>query len=140
MRRLICVACLAGAFACSSSSSSTGPVNVSVPGTWTLQTINGASLPATLVESSTSFSEAVSRATLTTTANTGAVIESGLFTEVITATILGMNDTFQETGTWVANGGSITFTNQTNSHVYQGSISGNTLTKIENGYTEVYSR
>ncbi len=116
--------------------------NVAVPGAWTLQSINGTVLPAPLQESQAGPVETVVSSTLVTApaAIPTSGSASGTFTEVITATIAGMTQTFSETGTWVANGGALTFNDQTNAQRYTGSVTSNTLTKNENGFAEVYAR
>jgi hypothetical protein len=41
---------------------------------------------------------------------------------------------------WSATNGSITFDDQTDGVVYQGSVTGNALTEIVNGFAQVYAR
>jgi len=121
---------------CGGSDSSVGP-NASVGGTWNLRSINGTPLPANFVDQGTTLT--ITSSTLTMSGST-----SGAYNEVIAYRAVSggqtVTGTQTEVGTWSANGGSITFNDQTDRTTYQGSVSGNTLTEIVNGFTQVYSR
>lgn len=129
MRKLICL--LAMLAACSGDS--TGPSN-RVDGTWDLQAING-TLPYVIVSGTT------------TTSYTGSVLviaTNGTYNEILnyrqTSGSITTNGTITELGTWTATNGAITFVVAGNTGTYQGSVSGNTLTEIGAGITQVYRR
>ncbi len=123
-------------------SSSTNLASGSTTVVFTLVSIDAVVLPATLQESPQSPVETVLASTLVTTPGIPFLGSgSGTFTEVVIATVLGAPTTYTERGTWVANGGSVTFDDQTNSQVYPGSISANNmLTRIQNGFAELFLR
>lgn len=123
MRRII-VCLLAAALACRGDSG-TNPASASIAGTYTLQTVNGAALPATLAQAGTSRTEVMSN-TLTMTANATytAVVA---FRTTLDATVTTAQ--FTESGTWSAEAGSITF-RTSDGIVYHGALNGLTLTEI----------
>lgn len=114
---------------------STAP-KTTVAGTWSLQSINGASLPASFPPSNGS--------TITVTASTLNMVANGTYNEVISLRIVTgaatTTTTVSEVGTWTENNGSVFFSDQTDKTTYQGSVTGNTLTEIVDGFTQVYAR
>ena len=52
----------------------------------------------------------------------------------------GTSASSTENGTYSNNNGAVTFNDQTDGFVYQGSLSGSVLTEIVAGLTEVYQR
>lgn len=135
MKRMLALFSLLALAACGSDAT-TGPAGGSVSGTWNLRTINGSALPVVL--QTTSGNVTVISSVLTLNPSGGAYNEVTSLSAISGATTVTGTQT--EVGTWFANGGAITFNDQTDQVVYQGSVSGNTLTEIVNGFTEVYSR
>ncbi|SRR5690349_21488204 len=125
------VALLVAAGACGSDS--TSPF-AGASGSWSLQTINGGALPVILG----SGSQAV-----TVLASTLTISDNGNYNEVVTLRPAGTtsNTTFTEVGTWTFTNGTITFNDQTDGIIYQGVVSGNTLTENNQGqFVSVYAR
>jgi len=101
-----------------------------------MQTFNGTKLPYTISSGDT---------TLTITDDVLAIQSNGSYSDMtsFTATIAGnaQSASSTEVGTWTASGGTVTFDDQTDGGVtYQGSVTGNTLTEMVNGTTQVYQR
>lgn len=130
-RFLLCLAVLMLA-ACGGDSTSP---TTRVSGTWHLRSINGTSLPYTFPPDNGT--------TATVTGSTLTLSDNGSYNEVVSLRLVSANATnnatVTEVGTWTANGGAITFNDNTDQATYQGSVSGNTLTEIVGGFTEVYS-
>lgn len=129
-------ACLALLIGACGESDSTSPNQVTVTGTWTMQTFNGTKLPYAISSGDT---------TVTITNDVLAIQSNGSYSDMtsFTATIAGNTQSASSTevGTWTASGGTVTFDDQTDGGVtYQGSVTGNTLTEMVNGTTQVYQR
>ena len=117
-------------------SDSTSPSQVTVTGTWAMQTFNGSTLPYAISSGDT---------TLTITADVLTIQSNGSYSDMtsFTATIAGSTQSASSTevGTWTSSGGTVTFDDQTDGGVtYQGSVTGNTLTEMVSGTTQVYQR
>ena len=97
----------------------------SLEGTYSLRSINGAALPYRFPTG------------LQLTSETLTLRSDGLYND-----IGRYNDgsTTTEVGFYTAANNAITFNDQTDNFVYQGSISGNVLTQITNGFTAVYQK
>jgi|SRR5689334_16512840 hypothetical protein len=121
MRRLVMLA-LAGTLA-ACSTDSTGP-NGSVTGTYTLRTIDGQFLPYT-------FSSG-----LRLTSDQITLMTDGTYEDV---SRYSDGSSFVDEGDYTSYNGAVTFYSTTG-QTYQGSISGNVLTQIINGYTQVFQR
>jgi hypothetical protein len=113
---------LAGTLA-ACSVDSTGP-NGSVAGTYDLRTINGQSLPYT-------FSSG-----LRLTSDQLTLFRDGTYEDV---SRYSDGTSFVDDGDYTNYNGSLTFYS-TSGQVYQGSVSGDILTQILNGYTQVFER
>jgi hypothetical protein len=131
LTRYSALSLLAAGLACSDS---TGP-NHSPVGTWRLQSING-QLPFSLNTGTTVIS--ILGGALAMSAN-GSYNEMDSFTEAgsgggsASGSIVGF-------GTYLVANGAVTFTDANDGVAFQGLVTGNTLTKIVNGMTEVYAR
>lgn len=121
MRRLVMLA-LAGTLA-ACSTDSTGP-NGSVTGTYTLRTIDGQQLPYT-------FSSG-----LRLTSDQIILRSDGSYEDV---SLYSDGSSYVDEGDYTSYNGAITFYSTTGD-TYQGSVSGNVLTQILNGYTQVFQR
>ena len=121
MRRLVMLA-LAGTLA-ACSTDSTGP-NGSVTGTYTLRTIDGQQLPYT-------FSSG-----LRLTSDQIVLRTDGSYEDV---SLYSDGSSYVDEGDYTSYNGAITFYSTTGD-TYQGSVSGNVLTQILNGYTQVFQR
>jgi hypothetical protein len=121
MRRLVMLA-LAGTLA-ACSTDSTGP-NGSVAGTYTLRTIDGQQLPYT-------FSSG-----LRLTSDQIVLRTDGSYEDV---SLYSDGSSYVDEGDYTSYNGAITFYSTTGD-TYQGSVSGNVLTQIINGYTQVFQR
>jgi hypothetical protein len=124
VRRLIPIVTLAAAFAAGCSNSSTSPSG-SIVGTYTLQTINGSTLPYTV-----SSTRAISSEQLSLN-NDGTYNDVSRYTD---------GSSFTEVGYYTQYNNAITFNDQTDNLTYQGSVSGNVLTEISNGFTAAYQK
>ena len=107
-----------------SASDATSP-SATIEGSYALRSVNGSSLPY-------SFANGVllMRETLTLSTN-GSYTDVGNYNDGSTTT---------EVGFYTAANGAVTFHDQTDNVVYQGSISGNVLTEITSGFTAVYQK
>jgi hypothetical protein len=128
------VGLLVVAIACGGDAS-TGPSG-DVSGTYDLKTINGMPLPFVFPPSGGT--------TTTITSSVLVLAGNGTYSEqigvkAVTGTTTSTS-TITELGTWTAFNGAITFTDHTDNVTYHGSVSGSTLTEINNGYTSVYQR
>jgi hypothetical protein len=121
MRRLVMLA-LAGTLA-ACSTDSTGP-NGSVTGTYTLRTIDGQPLPYTFSSGLRLTSDQITLRT------------DGSYEDV---SRYSDGTSFIDDGDYTSYNGAVTFYS-TSGETYQGSISGNVLTQILNGYTQVFQR
>lgn len=121
MRRLVMLA-LAGTLA-ACSTDSTGP-NGSVTGTYTLRTIDGQPLPYTFSSGLRLTSDQITLRT------------DGSYEDV---SRYSDGTSFVDDGDYTSYNGAVTFYS-TSGDTYQGSISGNVLTQILNGYTQVFQR
>jgi hypothetical protein len=123
MRRLVlfALASTLGLAACSADS--TGP-NGSVAGTYSLQRINGQTLPYT-------FSSGLRLTSDQLTMN-----RDGTYEDV---SRYSDGSSFVDDGDYTNYNGSITFYSTTG-QTYQGSVSGDVLTQVLNGYTQVFQR
>jgi hypothetical protein len=120
MKRLAIAALAIGLAACNSDS--TGP-SVSVSGSYTLKTVNGANLPFTFNDGSTMVADNLNLAT------------DGSYSEVehdLDGRI------FNGFGFYTNNNGSIHFVDQTDQITFDGSLSGSVLTVISGSLTEVF--
>jgi hypothetical protein len=123
MRRLVLFA-LAGTLALAAcSTDSTGP-NGSVAGTYSLQRINGQTLPYT-------FSSGLRLTSDQLTMN-----RDGTYEDV---SRYSDGSSFVDDGDYTNYNGAITFYSTTG-QTYQGSVSGDVLTQVLNGYTQVFQR
>lgn len=122
MRRLAMLA-LAGTLAASACTDSTGP-NGSVAGTYSLRTINGQTLPYT-------FSGG-----LQLTSDQLTLYSDGTYEDV---SRYSDGSSYVDDGDYSNYNGALTFYS-TRGGQYQGSISGDVLTQILNGYTQVFRR
>jgi hypothetical protein len=123
MRR-ITMGLLVLAVAACTVTDSTSPT-VSIAGTYTLRTINGDALPYSFTSS------------LALTSDVLMMTADGAYTDIAT---YNNGTTTTERGTYSNNNGAITFNDQTDSVVYQGSLSGSVLTEISGSYTEVFQK
>ena len=121
MRRLVMLALAGSLAACSTDS--TGP-NGSVTGTYTLRTIDGQQLPYT-------FSSG-----LRLTSDQIILRSDGSYEDV---SLYSDGSSYVDEGDYTSYNGAITFYSTTGD-TYQGSVSGNVLTQILNGYTQVFQR
>lgn len=121
MRRLVMFA-LAGTLA-ACSVDSTGP-NGSVAGTYDLRTVNGQTLPYT-------FSNG-----LRLTSDQLTLFRDGTYEDV---SRYSDGSSFVDDGDYTNYNGALTFYS-TSGDIYQGSVSGDVLTQILNGYTQVFQR
>jgi len=134
MRRLL-VLLVPFALACGGDSS-TAPMTVSVAGTWDLQTINGTGLPYVVAQSGSNKVELLS--------DVVTAVSSGSYTEImqVRSTVNGVVSTQSQSdaGSFLLNGTAVQFQSNTSFSSNTGSISGNTFTLAENGFSYVYKR
>jgi hypothetical protein len=97
----------------------------SINGTYQLHTINGSNLPFTFSNGITLTSDV-----LTLSAD-GSYTDVARFSDGRTST---------DQGFYTNLNGAISFTSQTASFSFQGSLSGEVLTELLNGYTQVYQK
>jgi hypothetical protein len=130
MRRLILAMGTLALFACGDS---TGVVQ-NLNGSYSLQTINGQSLPFTFFQSATLRQEIT--ADVFTASN-------GQFTEVTserdTQNGTVSNFTTSDSGTYTVNGTAVTFTFFSDGSTGSGTISGNTFTLVATGFSLVFT-
>lgn len=129
MRRLattsrIAIAAFAIALAGCTSTDSTAP-SVSVPGIYTMRTVNGGSLPYPVT------------ATLSLNSDVLTLFNDGTFSNSA-QTSDGAVSVLQ--GTYTSINGSITFVSSTDGTTFAGSLSGSVLTVIVGTLTETFSR
>lgn len=123
MRR-IAVLMLVLAMAACSDNNATAP-SAAITGTYTLRTVNGSPLPVTFSDGSVLTSDQVS------------LFADGTFTDNAK---FSDGSASTEQGFWSAVNGSITFQDANSNFTFQGSVSGNVLTEISNGITEVFEK
>jgi heat shock protein HslJ len=117
------------------SDSSTAPTQASVAGTWNLSTINGSPLPFTLQAANPKIEYlneqliVSASGTFTQTANARFTINGAVTTQAIA-----------DAGTYVLNGTAVTFRFNSDGSSGTGTVSGNTLTVAEAGFSEVYTK
>jgi len=121
MRRLVMLALASTLAGCSIDS--TGPYG-SVAGDYSLRTINGQTLPYTFSGGLQLLSEDLT------------LYRDGSYEDI---SYYSDGSTFVDDGDYDNYNGSITFYSSRGS-TYQGSVSGNTLTQLLNGYTQVFRR
>ncbi len=135
-RHLLPVVLLVVATGCGGSSAPTTPTPASVAGTWNLQTINGQSLPFVIAQTGTNQEEIASDQLL--------VGSGGTFTEttVVKLTVNGQvsEETLGDAGSYSLNGTAVTFVFASDGSSGTGTLTGNTLTVAEGGYSEVYKK
>lgn len=126
-------ALLAVAIACSDS---TGPTKASVAGTWTLQSINGVTLPVVIDQSLTSKLEI--------TGDVLTVSSSGSFTQAtsfrLTQNNVVQTQTIPDAGSYVLSGSTVTFQFQSDGSTGTGTLNGNTMTVTAGGSTYIYMK
>lgn len=114
----------------------TAPTTTSVAGTWTLQSINGTSLPYVIAQTGADKIEI--------TSDVVTAVATGSFTQITTirTTVSGQISTqsVADAGTWTLNGTAVTFQFNSDGSVGTGSISGNTLTVTESGFAYIYKK
>jgi hypothetical protein len=133
MRRFLVLA-LALSFGCGSDSS-TGPSAASITGSWSLQTINGASLPYTYAQQGTNKAEVLS--------DVATADAHGAYTELTTIRITvngtATTQSVSDAGTYTLNGTALVLTSNDGSSV-TGSVNGNTFTLAVDGFAYVYRK
>lgn len=145
MRRLFAVAAVVVLAACGTTrdaSSTSGPTQASVAGTYTLKTVNGNPLPFVTQQ------DANVTAKMTSAQFTFASGGTWTQTQHYQTTINGTtsSDTFDESGTFTVSGTTVTLkiTSAANGGPQTFSMTsdeaGNTLTLTESGYTFVYAK
>ena len=116
---------------------STGP-SASAVGTWSLQTINGSSLPLTVAFLASPLYR------LEVVSDTYVVSANGTYTEAYTSretngsTITTQTDT--DNGTWTQNNNAITLTDSDDGSVVTATISGDIITANLSGVVFIYER
>lgn len=117
-------------------SDSTGPDANAHVGTYTLVTVNGSPLPFVVVQVLNDKIE-VTKGSVTLNAD-------GTYSDRVTlrATEGGSTTTEEEasTGTYAMNGTSVSFIETSSGETYSGSLSGDDLTVIVEGFTAVYNK
>lgn len=136
MRSLLLACCVALAVACGGSDS-TSPGAVSVVGAYQLKTVNGASLPALISQTSSGKVEVLDDLFTLNADHT--------YSEVGHLRGTSSNGTVttspeSDVGTYSSANGSVLFTSTAGSGTTNASVNGNTLTIIESGFTLVYSK
>ena len=125
MRRITALLALGLALTTACGMSDATSPSGSLQGTYALRSINGAALPYRFANGLQLTSE-----TLTLNGD-GSYNAIGRYSDGSTTT---------EVGYYTAANNAITFNDQTDNFVYQGSISGNVLTQITGGFTAVYQK
>ena len=134
MRRLFILATLALA-ACGSDS--TSPTSVNVVGTYQLKTVNGGGLPAVLQQTSAGKVEVLDDMVTLNADHTYS--ETGHLRGTLSdGTVTTSPST--DVGTYSSTNGAVQFTSTAGAGTTNASVSGNTLTIIESGFTLVYSK
>jgi hypothetical protein len=133
LRRLLPLVALAVAVACGSDS--TTQPTASLAGTWTLQSINGGPLPATVTQTATDKLEVLSDV-VNVSAN-GTYTETLQFRETLNG--VSTTSTSTDAGTYTVNGTSVTLNSQ-QIGIIPAALSNNntTLTLTETGFVWVF--
>lgn len=133
MRKLFAVLALALAAACGSDSATN--VQASIAGTYSLRTINGTPMPFILAQTGANKTEVTDDAI--TLNNGGTWTESGHYRT--TTNGVATTSSVVDAGTYTLNGTAITLTSA-NTGVASGTVSGSTLTVVDQGLSAVYSK
>jgi len=138
MRRLLSLALVFAALACGSDNDdSTAPTQASVAGTWTLQTVNGSSLPFTLA----SAPAKIELLSYVVNVSANGTWTSSQQTRTTIGTQAPVTATTTDGGTYTLSGNSVAITSSTSGSVAQaGTISGNTLTLTSSGFIFVFKK
>ncbi len=140
MRRFLTVmtVVLAGGLltACGDDGDSMGTGGTSIFGTYALQTIDGTSLPFVLIQIGNDKIEVSAGSVRLNSDNTYSISISLRLTTAGTVT----TETDTGAGTFTASGSTIQFSPGDGSNAFTGSISGNTLTIIDEGDTFVFGK
>lgn len=134
MRVVIVGTFLVAAIACGSDKSSVAPVPVSMAGTWSLQTINGATLPIVLATSPAKF-ELLS--------DVFVVAASGGFVETSITRTTGSSvttDTSKDAGTYTISGNDVFLRWTSDGSTATVTVSGNTFTARAGSTNYIYTR
>jgi hypothetical protein len=134
MRRLIALALALTVVACGSDDS-TAPSNSSIAGTWSLQTINGSPLPFTLAPAPTKIEILSATAII----NSNGTWTSSSQTRTTLGTQAPTTTTETDNGTYTISGSTIAL-RSSDGTVESGTISGNTFTQVESGFTFVFKK
>jgi Lipocalin-like domain len=136
MRRITAIALLAMSSAVAGcGGDSTAPTPASLAGTWNLSTINGSALPFTLQAANPKIEYlneqiiASANGTFTQTANARFTNAGVVSTQPIT-----------DSGTWVLSGTAISFQFASDGSTGTGTLSGNTFTVAQSGFSFVYTK
>jgi hypothetical protein len=137
MRRLLALALLIATASCSSDSS-TNPTPDSLAGTWNLSTVNGLALPFLLLPGDPQASipkvELLNDQIIASSAGTFTETGNARFTDAS-----GVQDVpFTDSGTWTISGTAVTFRFTSDGSSGTGTLSGNTFTIGETGFSSVY--
>jgi len=133
MRRFLAVIALVALSACGSDSS-TG-ISGSIAGTYNLTSVNGSGLPFTLQASNPKI-EILSDQLIINTG--GTFTENGNFR--ITNGTSVTTQSLPDAGTYIQNGTAVSFVFQSDGSTGTGTISGNTLTVAQSGFSSVYTK
>jgi hypothetical protein len=137
MRRVLALLILlaaASGIACGGDSG-TNPTQASLAGTWNLSTINGSPLPFTVQAASPKI-EVLNDQII--------AAAGGTFTETgnYRFTNAGVVSTqpFTDAGTWTLNGTAVSFHFNSDGSTGTGTVSGNTFTVAQSGFSSVYTK
>lgn len=133
MRRLIALLALSAVAACGSDNS-TNPI--SFAGTWNLTTVNGSPLPVT-VQASNPKIEVLSDQITATAAGTFTETFNNRFTST-TGEVTTQPGT--DSGTWTVSGTTVTLHFSSDGTTFTATISGNTFTAAQAGFSAVYAK
>ncbi len=137
MRRLVSLALVLAIIGCGNDDDSTSPTNASVAGTWTLQTVNGSALPFTLASSPAKL-EILSYVVNVTSNGTWTSSEQ---TRTTIGTATPQTATVTDAGTYTISGNNVALTSSTAGSTAQaGTVSGNTFTLVQSGFTFVFQK
>lgn len=122
--------------ACGGGDDSTGPGSANISGTYTLRTINGRSLPATVFQAGADRVEVLSgNVTLT---------DGGTYTtqNTVRTTFGGVASTESETdaGTYTRSGTALTFRSSDDGTTVSGTVSNGAITVVFEGLSAVYRK
>lgn len=135
-RFLTAAVMLASAAACGGGDSPTEPTQVSVAGTWSLQTINGTRLPYVVAQTGADKLEV--------TSDVLSVSGTGSFTQTTTVRLTQngqvSTQSVADAGSYTLNGSAASFRFNSDGSTGTASISGNTMTVATDGFAYVYTR